>query len=291
MVEPLTVAIVALVGSALTAALARAARRAAAGGHARGLGTRARWRLPRGIRARVEIALADSAIDMGPEEACELTFACAIGAAVLSFAVVPPFAPVVAIGGVAAGPVALWSTRGRARARFEAELPAALERIASALRGGLSLTESIESQMTEGPVALDLRRVHVRQGLGLGFAEAIAQWPRERPMPAVRAAAGALAVAATMGGRSAAAIDGLATSLRANLAAAADARSLSAQARLSAVVVGAAPIGYLLFSAAVDPSSIDLLIGTGIGRACLIAGLLLELAGVVWMRHIVGKSE
>ncbi len=114
--------------------------------------------------------------------------------------------------------------------------------------------------------------------------------PKERPLPSVRAAAAALAVATTMGGRAAGAIDGLATSLREQRGADADARALSAQARMSAVVVGVAPIGYLLFSAVVDPASVEMLVGTSVGRVCLVAGLTLELAGVLWMRRIVGST-
>ena len=92
----------------------------------------------------------------------------------------------------------------------------------------------------------------------------------------MRAAAGALAVANTIGGRAADAIDGLASSLRHRLDASAEARALSAQSRLSAVVVGAAPIGYLAFSSLIDPGSVTALVGTGVGRVCLVLGLALE---------------
>ena len=54
----------------------------------------------------------------------------------------------------------------------------------------------------------------------------------------VDASAGALALCASVGGRSADALDGLATSLRDRLAVGAEARALSSQARMSAMVVG-----------------------------------------------------
>ena len=89
-----------------------------------------------------------------------------------------------------------------------------------------------------------------------------------------------------MGGRAADAIDGLASSLRHRLDAVAEARSLSAQARLSAVVVGAAPLGYLAFSAMVDPGAVTALVATGVGRVCLVVGLGLEaLAGSLDPAH------
>ncbi|HEU5302073.1 MAG TPA: type II secretion system F family protein [Acidimicrobiia bacterium] len=286
----MTTVLIAVCGGTLVVELVRGARRASVGTHARAIGTRARWRLPAPVRLRLARALADSAIEMEPEEVCELALACGIGATALTAAIAPRLVPVVVVGVATAVPVGFRLTRGRARQRFEAALPEVLERIASALRGGVSLGEAIETQAIAGPVAADLRRVRARQALGLGLAEAVSVWPEERPLASVRAAAGAFTVASTMGGRSAAAIDGLAMSLREQRSAAADAHSLSAQARLSALVVGAAPVGFLLLSAIIDPASVDTLVGTGIGRVCLVTGLLLELAGVLWMRRIVGSD-
>src|SRR5262249_60092854 len=176
---------------------------------------------------------------------------------------------VVAVG--AAGPTALVLARARRERAFATGLPGALEQVAAELRGGGTVAAAVE-RLAAGPgaVASDLRRVRVRTQLGLPLADALAGWPGDHDAPGVRASAGALAVAATMGGRAADAIDGLATSLRHRLDAVAEARSLSAQARLSAVVVGAAPLGYLAFSALVDPGSVTVLVGTGVGRVCLV---------------------
>jgi tight adherence protein B len=106
----------------------------------------------------------------------------------------------------------------------------------------------------------------------------------------VRAAAGAFAVASSLGGSAADAIDGLASSLRHRLDAVAEARALSSQARLSAMVVGAAPLGYLAFSSLVDPRSVGVLLGTGVGRVCLVVGLSLEGLAALWIRRIL-RSE
>ena len=113
-----------------------------------------------------------------------------------------------------------------ASARFAAGLPAALEQVAAELRGGGHGRRRRSNALAagDGAVAADLRRVHARTQLGLPLADALAGWPAEHDAPGVRAAAGALAVAATMGGRAADAIDGLASSLRHRLDAVAEAR-------------------------------------------------------------------
>jgi tight adherence protein B len=280
-------AVVAVGGGALSVVLGRAARRAHAGRRVRGLGDRSGWRLPARPRARLERALADAAVELEPEGACELVLGAVGAASVVALAIAPGLVVPAALAALAVGPIGLRIARTRAHQRFVAALPGGLEQVAAALRGGAGIGDALDSLAVAGPLAPDIRRVRARAALGLGLADALAGWPDERPVPAVRAAAGALAVAATIGGRAAEALDGLAASLRERLGATAEARALSAQARLSAVVVGGAPLAFLLFNAVVDPSSVAALVGTGAGRVCLVAGLGCEGLAALWMRHIV----
>jgi tight adherence protein B len=196
-----------------------------------------------------------------------------------------------ALGVLAMGPVGLRLARSRRERRFSAALPGALEQVAAELRGAGTVAAAVERlSLAGGAVAHDLHRVHVRTLLGLPLADALAGWPAEHDVPGVRAAAGALSVAASMGGRAAEAIDGLAASLRHRLDAAAEAHALSAQARLSAIVVGAAPLGYLAFSSLVDPRSVTALVATGVGRVCLVVGLGLEVVAAFWIRRILRSA-
>lgn len=287
MARVLTAAAV-VVGAAIVWSLARAARRADAAEHARRLGTTSRWQLPGRPRRWLERALTDAALASEPEAACELWLAAVGAIGVVTLAVAPGLVLPALLGGVVGGPIALRMSRHRARAGFVAALPGVLEQIAAAMRGGAGVHEAVAVMAEgDGPVAPDLRRVCARAALGAGLADALATWPRERPLASVRAAAAGLAVAAGVGGAAAGAIDGLAASLRERLGAVAEARALSAQARLSAVVVGATPIGYLALSAIVDPGSVALLVSTPTGRVCFGVGLALEALAIVWMRRIV----
>jgi tight adherence protein B len=163
--------------------------------------------------------------------------------------------------------------------------------VAAELRGGGNVAGAVERiGRSQSPVARDFARVHARTRLGLGLADALTAWPSERDQPGVSAAAGALSVAVSLGGRAADAIDGLASSLRHRLDAAAEARALSTQARMSAVVVGMAPLGYLVFVALVDTRSVTALTSTGVGRVCLVVGLALEALAALWIRRVV-RSE
>ena len=92
----------------------------------------------------------------------------------------------------------------------------------------------------------------------------------------------------TMGGSAATALEGVVQSLRDDDAALGEAKALSSQARGSAVVVGAAPLAYLVFATATDPASSRVLISTGPGLVCLTVGLGLEVLAAIWMRALVG---
>jgi tight adherence protein B len=287
----LTLAI-AVIGPLLIAALVTAARRTSATERARALGPVHRWRLPARMRPRLEHALGQADVALEPEAAVELWVGATAAAGVVAVAISPGLVPVALVLVTTAGPVTLWVLGARARRRYAAALPLAVEQIAAHLRGGGTVSHGVSALADgDGPLAADLRRVRSRADLGVGLADALAAWPVERDLPDVRAVAGALAVAESLGGRSAHALDGLAKSLRDRLGAAAEARSLSAQARLSAIVVGASPLAYLVFSALVDPGSVGQLVGTGVGRFCLVLGLALEAAAALWMRRILASAE
>jgi tight adherence protein B len=280
--------IVAVSGLLAAAALASAARRATATERVRTLGARTRWRLPARVRERLALALADADLALEPEHAVESWLGAGAVATALAVALAPALAVPVLVAALVAGPVTLRLARGRRHRREAAAVPGALEHVAAELRAGATVPDGLATLADgPGPLAADLRRLRARASLGVGLDEALRGWADESPLSEVRAAAGALAVAATVGGRAADALDGLAASLRDQHAAQAEARSLSAQSRLSAIVVGAAPVAYLAFSAMIDPAGARELLATTAGQVCLAVGLALEGVAVLWMRRIL----
>ena len=127
-----------------------------------------------------------------------------------------------------------------------------------------------------------------RLTLGASLEQTLEQWAVERPIAGVRGAAGALAMVTTMGGSAATALEGLVQSLRNDDAAMGEAKALSSQARISAVVVGVAPLVYLVFATATDPASSRVLVSTTAGQICLAVGLGMEVLAGFWMHALVG---
>ena len=206
------VAVVAL-GVLATVAFATAARRAPSVDRVRRLRPRRGLRLPAPAQVRIGSALSRADIDLTPDEAVRLWLFAALVGGGMGFALSAPAAIPLALAVLAGAPVALfWAA---AAACVAAALPGALDRVAAGLRAGSTVGEGLGGLgATSSPLAPDLRRIEARTHLGVTLVDALGQWSRERPLPGVRAAAGALALAVTVGGACAGALEGLGESLR-----------------------------------------------------------------------------
>jgi tight adherence protein B len=283
------VLIVAVGGSTCAWWLARRARRYSVADRLRAGRTQPHGRVPERLRRPIARALDAAALDVAVDRAVSTWgWAVAVAAVVGVGFGGPALAAGLSMLVVTGGPVAVLAMRGRSARRITAAIPETLEHVASELRSGGTVATAVGAvAVGDGPLARDLARVDARVRLGASLDEALRAWSGERKIAGIDASAGALAMCATVGGRSADALDGLATSLRDRLAVAAEASALSTQARMSAVVVGGAPIAYIAWSAVVDPHALEVLTGTGFGRACAVAGVLLEALGAWWMRAII----
>jgi tight adherence protein B len=282
----------ALGGTGLSAVLARRARRAEATDRARALGRRRATRLPRAARARLEAALVAADLPRDAGAAVQVWLLAALAAGCLAAGLDPVFAPAAIAAVLVGGPVALHTARHRRARRRSAELPVALELVAGELRTGGTVAGALDTLgRADGPLAAEFARINRRCALGAPLDAALDAWAGERSEPGVSSAAGALAVAATTGGRAADALDGLASSLRDRSEIAAEGRALSAQARLSAVVVGSLPVAYLAASALFDARQLRLLTRTTFGLLCLLVGLTLEALAAIWIRALLRQDR
>jgi tight adherence protein B len=286
------IAIALVIAGVLTSvALMTAARRAPSLDRVRRLRPRSFLLLPAGARDWLAAGLARADVDLTPDDAVRLWLLAVVVGAGMATVLSPLAAVPVGLGVLAGGPIALWWARGRGDGRVVEALPGALDRVSAGLRAGSTVGESL-SDLAGGTGALapDLRRLDARSHLGVGLGDALAQWSEERPLPGVQAVSGALALAVSVGGACAVALEGLGESLRAREATMREAHALSAQARMSAFVVGGAPVAYLVFVSLTDPGSLDALLATNAGRACLVIGLGLEALAALWMRALLRRD-
>jgi tight adherence protein B len=276
-----------LLGVALTVVLVRAGFRADARRRVRRLQTPAPV-LPEWCRRAIATRLVRADLDVTPETAVRWWCVGIVAAAWAAVVLTPSLVVPALLAGLVGGPAFVATRAGGADRRARAAVPDVLDGVVAHVRAGSTVTEAVHSLAARpGPLAADLHRLSARLRLGAPLTEALGLWADERPVPGVRAAAGALTLVTSVGGSAAGPLEGLAASLRADTAAAGEARALSAQARVSAVVVGLAPLAYLAFSTMADPASSRVLVATTPGRVCLALGIGLEAAAAWWMRALV----
>jgi len=277
----------ATVGIGLLIVLVRTAQRSDPRQRARGLRPAGRV-LPPWCRDRIATRLARADLDVTPEAALRRWGLAVVAGGWCAVLLAPPLVVPGVLGAIVAGPVVLATRAGHADRSARAALPDLLDHLVAQVRAGGAVAESMHALADRpGPLASDFRRISARLHLGAPLVDALGAWADERPVDGVRSAAGAIAMATTIGGSAAGPLEGLAASLRVDESVAGEARALSAQARLSAVVVGLAPLAYLAFSAMAGPASARVLVTTNAGRICLGVGLLLEGLAAVWMRALV----
>ncbi len=194
---------------------------------------------------------------------------------------------------VGPGPDRSWfERRARVERRVARALPGTLEALARSLRAGLSMRAAIgdAARSAEGPLARDLQAMVVRLDRGDSLNGVLGRWIRERDrVRGVVLAGAAMMLAAEAGGSIARVIDGVADTVRAELAVQAEVRSLAAQAEASALLIAGLPVVFGAVAGLADPATLGFMTSTGIGRLCLVGGVVLDVGGFVWMRRITGR--
>jgi tight adherence protein B len=284
---------IAVIGSVIVAVALRAARRFAVTDRLREPSAGARRVVPAVAERRIATALDAAAFDVSVVHALQLWVGATAALAIFAVSFGGVGAAIAAmVAGCATGPAVLFSLRGRRNRLIAAAVPATIDRVASELRAGGTIATAVSGiARSDGALAADFSRIDARLALGASTGDALRSWARERVAPGVDVAAAAFSMCATVGGRSADALEGLASSLRDRLALVAEARALSAQARMSAVVVGGAPLLYMCWSAIADQHALHVLTATTTGRVCVLLGIGLELAGMFWMRRILRNGS
>ncbi len=202
---------------------------------------------------------------------------------------VGPHAVAVLVMVAAVGPVrARLASRTARRRQREVQLPAALDRLAAALRSGASLTMALDEvgAALDPPMGPELAALAREAAHGRPVREVLDSWSSAYDDPGTRLAATAMVLATIVGSAPSRAIDGVAASVRERLDLAAERRALAAQARTSALVLSVAPVGFAALLVLGDTAASGFLLGTPAGWACLITGIGLDAAGAWWMARL-----
>jgi len=179
--------------------------------------------------------------------------------------------------------------RARRLQRFDQQLPDLLQALSGALRAGAGVQPALRQIVAHSPAPLAqefglfLRELR----MGVSFEQALANLYRRMPAEGTGLLVSSLSIAAQSGGSVAETLESIAVTLRARLQLMGRVHALTSQGRLQAWIMACLPLALAAVLHYLDQDAMRALWETPTGWAVLGAIVLMETAGIVFIRRIV----
>jgi tight adherence protein B len=179
--------------------------------------------------------------------------------------------------------------RKRRQEQFRQQLSDLMMLVASGLRAGLSLGQSLQQTAGEvaAPARQELQLLLREQRLGAPFDQALAGLERRMPIEEVTLLAAALRISRETGGNLAETLEALGESMRKKVAIEGKIRALTAQGRLQGWAMGLLPVVVAGLLWVVEPVAMSALVSTWFGLATCVAILVMQLLGLHFIRRVM----
>lgn len=196
------------------------------------------------------------------------------------------------VAGVLAAPLPIaWLRLQRTRrlARFEEQLPDALDLMSRSLRAGNPLLESLKfvGEEMHPPLSTDFNHVWSNVNYGVSLKASLLDLLARAPSVSLRAMVTAILVQRETGGNLAEVLDKITAVLRARGRFQRRLRSLTAEGRMSAVVLVTLPFVLAGLLAASSPAYLPLMFGDPLGQRLIVYALILMALGMFWVSRAI----
>jgi tight adherence protein B len=244
-----------------------------------------------GFLSRVEGALERANL---PLRAAEAMFFYAAGAVVVALlaAVITrsPFLVLIVVGAAVLIPPGMLNfLSSRRKRQFESMLPDTLQLLSGTLRAGYSMMQGVEavSQEVSEPMGRELRRVVTEARLGRPLEESLDAVAERMESPDFGWAVMAIRIQREVGGNLSELLMTVADTMTQRERLKRDVKSLTAEGRISAYVLAALPVllGFAMYG--LNPDYMSALFDETIGKIALGIGVVMMIAGFLWMQAIV----
>lgn len=196
------------------------------------------------------------------------------------------------LGALAVLPLMLLALRiaaGRRRAAFERDLPDLLTTVASGLRAGLSLLQSLENAVKDGSGVAEeeMARVVWENRVGMLLEDSLSALAQRIQSREFQIVVTAILINREVGGNLAEIFDRVADTVRERMRIRGDLDAMTAQGRLSALVISLLPPGIVMALLLSSPHTMAPKLFTGPGPYILGLAAGLELLGIAALRMII----
>ena len=179
--------------------------------------------------------------------------------------------------------------RNRRIARFESQLPDALDMMSRALQAGHPFNETLKlvgEEMNE-PIASEFNQVFSDMNFGVPMKTAFLSLLERVPSVSLNALITAILIQHESGGRMAEIMDKIAHVIRGRFKLQRTVKTLSAEGRMSAIVLIALPFVLAGVISLTEPSYLPRLTNDAFGMKLIYASLVFLLIGILWIRSII----
>ncbi len=244
-----------------------------------------------GLGRGIDSLLEQTNLPIGPGEAVLAGLAVAGGLGFVAWLSTETllFGVLVAAVAVAVLVVAVREAAARERRRFEGQLPDTLNLLATSLRAGYSLLQSIEAvaEQSADPTGREFGRAITEIRLGRAVPEALRALADRVQSVDFSWAVMAMEIQREVGGNLAEVLTTASGTLVARTRLRREIRALTAEGRLTAVVLTLVPFGLFGFIWVVNRDYLDPLLTETLGVIALAGAGALMAIGIYWLRKIV----
>lgn len=179
--------------------------------------------------------------------------------------------------------------RKRRQRRIEAQLVGGVQMLASGVRAGLNLVQSMEMIARDAPAPLREEFAHLlsEYEYGVPLDEAMESASRRIDLPDVRLLFAALQTHRQRGGDLGETLDRIAESIREIQRLESRVQTLTAQGRATARWLGAMPGVVMVILYFIDATGVITLFTDGLGKMILALVVVLNIVGFLWIRKIM----
>lgn len=189
-----------------------------------------------------------------------------------------------------AGPWTWVFMKRRSRlAKFEKQLPEAMELLARSLRAGHSLADGINliSEEMSDPIATEFSLCYEQQNLGIPLEESLEDMTLRVPNLDLRFFVTSMVLQRQTGGDAAEILDKIGRLIRERFQIKGQIKALTGEGRLSGVVLLALPIVLAIYMYFRNPDYMKLLVTDPLGQKLVVGAIIAQILGAITIKKIV----
>lgn len=201
----------------------------------------------------------------------------------------PSWAVVAALAGLSLPYLKILRDRARRLAKFEEQLPDALDVVKRALKAGHPFSQALKlvAEDMEAPVSREFDLVFSEVNYGGDMRSALLGLMERVPSVSVIALVTAVLVQKETGGNLAETFERITAVIRGRFKLYRRVRTLSAEGRLSAWILAMVPFVLVVVISLISPGYLPTLFKDPIGKNLVAAAAVLGILGILWVRRII----